>query len=491
MISLILAAAAASDYHGYTRTDIEVSGLKAVVVAPNQAHPERRWIWRIQFFDHRPEVDLALLERGYHLAFVELGNSLGSPVALHQMSLFYAEAANRFSLNSKVVLEGFSRGGLFAYRWAVQNPDKVQAIYGDAPVCDFKTWPFGGRGSKRSDSDWQGVISQYGFPNEEAALSYPFNPVDTLGVLAKAQIPIIHVVGEADSVVAVQSNTNVVERRYRELGGTIKVIRKPGVDHHPHSLDNTNPVVDFLAIHEGDTAMTPPASTIPAPSLESRYNSAGWRGRSWLSQHDDAVKFAQAQGSGVLLLGDSITQSWGGPGRRVGQANPSAWEKYLKPFHPVNMGISGDRTQNVLWRIENGALDGWKPNAVVLLIGVNNTPSDSAQDIALGIETVAEAIRRKIPDTPLIITALFPVGEKPDDPRRAKVLEINNASKNLCDIKGYRWLDLTSHFLNDDGTARPDRMAGDFLHLSAGGYEVWGREMSRTLKNAIEILNTS
>src|SRR5579862_4917937 len=191
----------AQTYHGFIRHDFKVAGLDAVLVEPNTPAKDKPWIWRMEFFDHRPELDLALLARGYYLAHIEVGNTFGCPAAMEQCSAMYKELTSHWGLSKKPVLEGFSRGGLYAYNWAVRNPDKVAAIYGDAPVCDFTTWPYGGRGGTRSDSDWRALIAAYGFPNEQAALQYPFNPISNLEPLAEAHIPIIHVVGDKDTAV--------------------------------------------------------------------------------------------------------------------------------------------------------------------------------------------------------------------------------------------------------------------------------------------------
>jgi alpha-beta hydrolase superfamily lysophospholipase len=115
----------------------------------------------------------------------------------------------------------------------------------DAPVCDFKSWP-GGKGTGPGSAvDWERCLKAYGF-NEEQAIKYELNPVDNLSPLAKAKIPILAVIGDADEVVPVPENIDIVEKRYLALGGPIKVIRKPGGKHHPHSLKDPQPIVDFV-----------------------------------------------------------------------------------------------------------------------------------------------------------------------------------------------------------------------------------------------------
>ncbi len=236
----------ATDYHGYRRYDFAVDGCAAVVVAPKRARRGRPWVWRAEFFDAFPGVDLALLAEGLHLAYITVGNTFGCPDALRHWDVFYRELTARYGLAARPALEGLSRGGLYIYNWAADNTDKVGCLFGDAPVCDFKSWP-GGRGvGKGSAPDWQALLRCYHFASEAEALAYPRNPVDNLTPLAAARVPIIHVYGDADEVVPWAENTGKVAERYRALGGAITLIPKPGVGHHPHGLPDPAPVVSFI-----------------------------------------------------------------------------------------------------------------------------------------------------------------------------------------------------------------------------------------------------
>ena len=234
-------------WRGYRRHVFKVDGCNCWVVEPKQAAPGNPWTWCMEFpdaFTERTGVP-QLLEKGFHHVHIQVGNTFGCPAALKHFDAFYGAIAAK-GLARKGALIGISRGGLYAYNWAAQNPDKVTCIYGDAPVCDFKSWP-GGKGKGRpSRGDWAAVIRCYGFKDEAEALAYKLNPVDNLASLAKAKIPIIHVVGDADDVVPVAENTALVEERYRQLGGEISVLHKPGVGHHPHGLDDPKPLVDFI-----------------------------------------------------------------------------------------------------------------------------------------------------------------------------------------------------------------------------------------------------
>lgn len=237
-------------WHGFKRHNFKVDGCQAWVVEPKEPLPGKPWSWCMEFPDVYTERcgAPALLAKGFYHAHITVGNTFGSPAAVKHFNAFY-DAVHAKGLAPKVALMGISRGGLYAYRWAAENPGKVAVIYGDAPVCDFKSWPAGkgiGTGSK---GDWAGLISSYQFKDEAEALAYPGNPIDTLKPLAKAGVPLIHVVGDADTDVPVAENTAIVEKRYRELGGEIQVIHRPGAGHHPHGLDDPTPVIDFIVRH--------------------------------------------------------------------------------------------------------------------------------------------------------------------------------------------------------------------------------------------------
>jgi pimeloyl-ACP methyl ester carboxylesterase len=151
------------------------------------------------------------------------------------------------------VLEGLSRGGLIIYNWAKANPTKVACIYADAPVCDIKSWPR----DHSSAATWAQCLAVYGLTNEQAAV-FTGNPIDGLEPLAKAKVPLLHIVGDADVVVPVAENTAVLAARYRALGGSIEIISKPGIGHHPHSLTDPTPIVTFILQHTSTYARIEP-----------------------------------------------------------------------------------------------------------------------------------------------------------------------------------------------------------------------------------------
>jgi len=235
-------------WHGYDRYDFTHDGRKCIVVTPKAPAPNRPWIWRARFFGHEPQTDLALLKRGYHLAYIDVGGLFGGPAAVGHWNAFHTLLTTKHALARKPALEGMSRGGLIVFNWAAANPHRVACIYADAPVCDIRSWPGGKGKGKGGGGAWQQCLKAYGLTDEQAA-GFRGNPIDGLGPLARANVPLLHVVGAADTVVPVAENTAVIENRYRALGGPIRVISKPGCGHHPHSLKDPQPIVEFVVAH--------------------------------------------------------------------------------------------------------------------------------------------------------------------------------------------------------------------------------------------------
>lgn len=235
---------AQTEWQGFVRHDFRFGDRDVIVVAPHQTAPGRPWIWRARFWGHEPQTDIALLNRGFHVAYCDVADLFGSPTAVNIWNRFYAEMTGRYALAEKVALEGLSRGGLIIYNWAKANPEKVACIYADAPVCDIKSWPRDHSGP----ANWAKCLAIYGL-TEESAQTFTGNPIDGLEPLVAAGVPLLHVVGDADQVVPVSENTAVLARRYRALGGSIEIISKPGVGHHPHSLEDPTPIVEFIIRH--------------------------------------------------------------------------------------------------------------------------------------------------------------------------------------------------------------------------------------------------
>lgn len=252
------------NYHGYRGCLFNDNGVEYYIVKPYRVAQGNPWIWRARFWGHEPQVEIELLERGFHLTYCDVANLYGADEAVKRWDRFYALAVQA-GLHEKVVLEGMSRGGLIIYNWAAANVEKVACIYADAPVMDFKSWPMGKGTAPRSEVDTERLLSAYGFRSEEEALQWGGNPIDHAAILAKAGIPMLHVVGEEDKVVPVSENTALFAKRLAAYHYKLNVINKPGIGHHPHSLNNPEPIVRFIL---RATGLPNPPSVHPVPGNE-------------------------------------------------------------------------------------------------------------------------------------------------------------------------------------------------------------------------------
>jgi lysophospholipase L1-like esterase len=204
----------------------------------------------------------------------------------------------------------------------------------------------------------------------------------------------------------------------------------------------------------------------------------------WVARHEGFLAEAKQGKFDLVFIGDSITDGW----RRGGR---SVWNKYYAPHHALNLGIGGDRTEHVLWRIEHGELDGLKPKAVVLMIGTNNTGKEkdgsarnSTAEIIEGVTAVVKSIRSKLPESKLLLLAVFPRGAA-NAPQRAQIKEINAAIAKLADGKQITYLDIGKVFLADDGSI-PKTIMPDLLHPNAQGYQLWADAMEPTLAKMLK-----
>lgn len=217
------------------------------------------------------------------------------------------------------------------------------------------------------------------------------------------------------------------------------------------------------------------------PQLWPQVPSAGhFGGDAWLKLHEAHVKTVQAnQGPlDVLLVGDSITIQWG-----------DSWKKHFPDLKTVNIGIGGDKTQNVLWRLDHGGVEGLQPKAIVLMIGNNNmffTPETGIEAAALGIQMCAKNLHEKFPEAEIIVTEILPAHA----PGNAFYEDIKKTNRALLRL-GVQTLDISpkvhklhlwADFTNDDGTIKKDLFTPDNIHLSPAGYAVYAEKLKPLLE---------
>ncbi len=175
---------------------------------------------------------------------------------------------------------------------------------------------------------------------------------------------------------------------------------------------------------------------------------------------------AKAQAASIQLVfdGDSITYGWRSGGKAI-------WDQRYAKFNAFNFGIGGDRVENVLWRIDQGQLQGLNPKLVAIMIGTNNIGGDP-ENVAGGIKEIVRAYQRSCPEAVILLQAIFPRREQPTDPARAWIKSVNTLISKLADGKKVIFVDFSDKFLRADGTMSPEVMP-DFLHPAQEGYQIW------------------
>ena len=222
------------------------------------------------------------------------------------------------------------------------------------------------------------------------------------------------------------------------------------------------------------------------PALWPVIPSAGnWGGTSWLDTHEKLVTYVKANPGpcDVLLVGDSITQQWGSPLDKGG-LNES-WNKHFASYRTINIGIGGDKAQNILWRLDHGGVDGLQPKVVIIMIGNNNmffAPETGVEAAAKGTQMCVANVREKFPNAEVIATKILPC-HAPGVDFYENIKKTNSALDGLKLDTGPKVhvLDLWSDFTNDDGTIKTQLFVPDKIHLSLEGYAVYAGRLKPLL----------
>ncbi len=232
-----------SEWKGYPRYDFQVNGHDCLLIAPKEAAAGKPWVWRAEFFDAFAYADMALLAEGWHIAYCDLHDRFGSPGAVREMKAFHDALVLEMGLSGQADLFGFSRGGLYAVNYTAAYPADVAVLYLDAPVQDLRSWPLGAGKGVGSPRDTELCLAEFGVTDIAEIRDMPVNNIPRLN---GAGVPILLVYGDADEVVPYAENGAVLAAGFT---GEIKIIPKPGVGHHPHSLEPPTAIVEFIKAH--------------------------------------------------------------------------------------------------------------------------------------------------------------------------------------------------------------------------------------------------
>jgi lysophospholipase L1-like esterase len=213
-----------------------------------------------------------------------------------------------------------------------------------------------------------------------------------------------------------------------------------------------------------------PAAVVPVP----RNNP------SWMTRHEQILERIHQREVDLLMIGDSITQSWQDVGRQI-------WDTYYGHRRAVNLGFAGDRTEQVLWRLDHGEIDGIAPKLAVVMIGTNNTGArqDPPEETAAGIRGILTTLHTRLPLTKILLLGIFPRSASADDPLRRLIVAINDRLRTYADNQQVFFLDLSRHFLDDQGRLSQNLMP-DYLHPNERGYQVWADGMEDMIRKLLD-----
>ncbi|MCE9543983.1 MAG: GDSL family lipase [Planctomycetia bacterium] len=215
-----------------------------------------------------------------------------------------------------------------------------------------------------------------------------------------------------------------------------------------------------------------------APAGPVNTTEAAPRPDAWWQQRNAQINSRVKEAAGhvdLIFVGDSITQGWEGGGQKV-------WDKFYGKRHAANLGIGGDQTQHVLWRLDNGAIEGIKPKLAVVMIGTNNSGSNTSEEIAAGVTAIVQKLRDKLPETKILLLAIFPRGTDEKDGLRKKNEGANAIIAKLGDDKNVFFMDIGPKFLAADGKTLPNDVMPDHLHPQDKGYQIWAEAIEPKVK---------
>ena len=366
-----------TDWFGFRRVSFSVAGKEGWLTEPKSAQPGKPWVWRASFPDFHAEIDKVLLASGWHIGYLETGEMLGCDAALDLWDAFYEEVTKNRGLAVKPALEAVSRGGLYAYRYAARHPERVAALYADTPVMDIKSWPGGKGAGVGAPAVWKIALERYGFPGEAEALAYAQNPLDLLPTIAKAKIPLRHVVSLNDRVVPAEENTLEAQRRLKKWGATMELV----------------------TVAEGTPESQGHHFPLPAVAESAEFFKRFTRGKSYHTLRRGLKAFGPK--ATVAFLGGSITYSQNGWRDRVEQWLVARFPKTQFTF--IRAGIPSLGSVPHAFRLETDVLAQGTPDLLFVEAAVND-PSNftTPERMVLGLEGVVRHVRAALPHCDIV-----------------------------------------------------------------------------------------
>ncbi|WP_421826085.1 GDSL-type esterase/lipase family protein [Larkinella sp.] len=464
-------------WHSFEKVEFKLNDVPARYIKPRKPLPGNPWVWRAHFPDWHIEMDSVLLERGFHIAYINTNDLYGSPKAMMIWDAFYQHLVSEKGFAPKVALEGVSRGGLYVYGWAKRNPAKVSCIYAEAPVCDFKSWP-GGKGKSKGDAkSWQQLLDVYGF-SEPQALAFDDNPKDHLEGMAAYKIPILHVISLNDKLVPSDENTFPLVERYQKLGGptTVYAMSRGAqtLEGHHFPIEHPEWWADFITRH---------SVPVQKPLSSSAYVNI----RAGLP---NAYRVITAQKKAtVAFLGGSITHN---PGWRD-KVSRYLQEKFPQTaFTFIKAGIPSLGSLPHSFRIEQDVLSQGKVDLLFVEAAVNDRTNETDSLTQLrALEGIVRHARKSNPAVDVVLMEFADPDKSGDFRQGKKPVELANHERVAAHYQ-LPSIDLARE-VYDRIAANEFSWEYDFkdLHPSPFGQEVYFQTMKSLLNTAFQTASST
>lgn len=395
-------------WKGFERTYFKIGNHNAYFVKPKTVLAGKPWIWRASFPDWHTDMDSILLEKGFHLVYVNIDDQYGSPYAMQIWDKTYQYLVDSLDFAPQTALEGVSRGGLYVYAWAKRNPDKVACIYNEAPVCDAKSWPGGKGKGKGSKDNWTQYLQVFRMTEEEA-LSFKDNPTDNLDGLAAFKVPILHVISNDDKIVPSDENTYLLVQRYTALGGPATIYPvtdgPQNLEGHHFPINKADEWADFIIKNS-----FPVKKILP--------NTAYINLRNGLKTRFDKGKTT------VAFLGGSITYNKGW------RTKTCAYLKECFPdtdFRFIAAGIPSLGSLPHAFRLQRDLLDSGKIDLLFVEAAVNDRANgtDSLTQIR-ALEGIVQHAKKSNPNMDIIFMSFADPNKTQDYDEGKEPIEIKN-----------------------------------------------------------------
>lgn len=231
-------------WHGFQQKEFTFEGRRAILVIPKEAGRTSKWLFKMEYWDAFPNFEIEMVKRGWHLAYIENKTRWCLDEDLDLKKRFAEHLHAEYGLDKKCVPVGMSCGGMFAVKFAARHPDYVSVLYIDAPVLNLLSCP--ADLGKAKGGMWEEFTNATGVTMSEL-ICYREHPMDKLPILIEKKLPVVMVYGKVDTIVPYCENGALLEKYYNMHGGTLLAIGKEGCEHHPHGLEEPQPIIDFVS----------------------------------------------------------------------------------------------------------------------------------------------------------------------------------------------------------------------------------------------------